>query len=89
MQSVKLLSKDEKCPGNSSSVGESNEGSSIGASGNVSSSTGTTNAGLNIVCAAVAFMDIKSAAKAHATEHILDERVITTEYYEPHTLPIP
>jgi len=35
------------------------------------------------VCAAVAFMDIKSAAKAHASENSLDDRNLVTDYYEP------
>ncbi|VVD01200.1 unnamed protein product [Leptidea sinapis] len=50
----------------------------------------TTGAGGNInsgVCATVAFMDIKSASKAHNIEHVLDERTLTTEYYEPAAIP--
>ncbi|XP_060804882.1 protein split ends isoform X2 [Amyelois transitella] len=39
------------------------------------------------VCATVAFMDIKSASKAHNAEHVLDERTLTTEYYEPAAIP--
>ncbi|EEB11615.1 hypothetical protein Phum_PHUM127560 [Pediculus humanus corporis] len=35
------------------------------------------------ICAAVAFMDIKSASKAHNCEHTLDEHSLSTEYYEP------
>lgn len=38
------------------------------------------------VCATIAFMDIKSASKAHTAEHKFDDRVLTTEYYEPTTL---
>lgn len=38
------------------------------------------------VCAAVAFMDIKSAAKAHGVDHTLDERLLTTVYYEPQAI---
>lgn len=34
-------------------------------------------------CAAVSFMDIKSAAKAHASENCLDDRNLVTDYYEP------
>lgn len=34
-------------------------------------------------CAAVAFMDIKSASKAHASENSLDDRCLVTDYYEP------
>lgn len=41
---------------------------------------GTTNLCL---CATVSFMDIKSASKAHHMEHKLDDRILTTEYYEP------
>ncbi|XP_055640208.1 protein split ends isoform X2 [Toxorhynchites rutilus septentrionalis] len=41
------------------------------------------------VCATIAFMDIKSASKAHTAEHKFDDRILTTEYYEPplHTMP--
>lgn len=39
------------------------------------------------LCATVAFMDIKSASKAHNAEHVLDERTLTTEYYEPAAIP--
>nr|CAD7452134.1 unnamed protein product [Timema tahoe] len=39
------------------------------------------------LCATVAFMDIKSAAKAHNMEHKLDERCLSTEYYEPAAIP--
>lgn len=35
----------------------------------------------------VAFMDIKSAAKAHTAEHKFDDRTLTTEYYEPAAIP--
>jgi hypothetical protein len=38
------------------------------------------------VCATIAFMDIKSASKAHTAEHKFDDRILTTEYYEPATL---
>jgi hypothetical protein len=44
----------------------------------------------NNVCttaaATVSFMDIKSAAKAHTAEHKFDDRLLTTEYYEPTSL---
>lgn len=36
------------------------------------------------MCAAtIAFMDIKSASKAHLVEHKFEDRILTTEYYEP------
>ncbi|XP_044272580.1 protein split ends isoform X2 [Tribolium madens] len=35
----------------------------------------------------VAFMDIKSASKAHNAEHKIDDRTLTTEYYEPAAIP--
>lgn len=35
------------------------------------------------ICATIAFMDIKSASKAHTAEHKFDDRILTTEYYEP------
>lgn len=38
------------------------------------------------ICATIAFMDIKSASKAHLAEHKLDDRILTTEYYEPSTM---
>ncbi|XP_058445864.1 protein split ends isoform X3 [Malaya genurostris] len=41
------------------------------------------------VCATIAFMDIKSAAKAHTAEHKFDDRILTTEYYEPSLLTMP
>ena len=89
MQSVKLLPRGEECPvdgGSSSSLGESNEGgsgSSSGGGGGGGSGGSSTSGG---AAATVAFMDIKSAAKAHATEHTLDERALTTQYYEPQHL---
>ncbi|XP_073961566.1 spen family transcriptional repressor split ends isoform X2 [Choristoneura fumiferana] len=39
------------------------------------------------ICATVAFMDIKSASKAHNAEHVLEDRTLTTEYYEPAAIP--
>ncbi|XP_062545457.1 protein split ends isoform X5 [Armigeres subalbatus] len=41
------------------------------------------------VCATIAFMDIKSASKAHTAEHKFDDRILTTEYYEPSLLTMP
>ncbi|KAJ8712357.1 hypothetical protein PYW07_005199 [Mythimna separata] len=49
--------------------------------------TGVNAGGASGVCATVAFMDIKSASKAHNAEHVLDERTFTTEYYEPAAIP--
>lgn len=49
--------------------------------------TGASVSGNSGVCATVAFMDIKSASKAHNIEHVLDERTLTTEYYEPAAIP--
>ncbi|KAJ8715094.1 hypothetical protein PYW08_005075 [Mythimna loreyi] len=49
--------------------------------------TGVNAGGASGVCATVAFMDIKSASKAHNAEHVLDERTLTTEYYEPAAIP--
>jgi hypothetical protein len=74
--------------GSSSSLSEGNEGgsgSSSGGGGGGGSGGGgsSSNGGAS---ATVAFMDIKSAAKAHATEHTLDERALTTQYYEPQHL---
>lgn len=77
VQSVKLLPRGEECPGDGSSGCEA--GSEAGSGG----SAGSSSQGAS---ATVAFMDIKSAAKAHATEHTLDERSLTTQYYEPQHL---
>ncbi|KAH7642214.1 hypothetical protein HUG17_5259 [Dermatophagoides farinae] len=38
----------------------------------------------NSVSATVAFIDIKSAAKAHSSENKIEERTLKTDYYEPH-----
>lgn len=83
VQSVKLLPRGEECPVDGGSLGEGNEGGS-GAGGGVSVGGGSASTGG--ASATVAFMDIKSAAKAHATEHTLDERALTTQYYEPQHL---
>ncbi|PZC78889.1 hypothetical protein B5X24_HaOG217083 [Helicoverpa armigera] len=48
---------------------------------------GVNAGGASGICATVAFMDIKSASKAHNAEHVLDERTLTTEYYEPAAIP--
>jgi hypothetical protein len=52
---------------------------------NVSSSNQSSYNGMPAIgiCATVAFMDIKSASKAHLAEHKFDDRILTTEYYEP------
>ncbi|XP_045775144.1 protein split ends isoform X9 [Maniola jurtina] len=56
--------------------------------GRMESASASSNASANSgVCATVAFMDIKSASKAHNVEHVLDERTLTTEYYEPAAIP--
>jgi RNA recognition motif-containing protein len=47
-----------------------------------STTTVTTN-NLNGVSATVAFIDIKSAAKAHNSENKIEERTLKTDYYEP------
>jgi RNA recognition motif-containing protein len=44
-------------------------------------------AGESAMACTVAFMDIKSASKAHNAEHKLDDRTLTTEYYEPAAIP--
>ncbi|XP_011634825.1 protein split ends isoform X2 [Pogonomyrmex barbatus] len=89
VQSVKLLPRGEECPvdgGSSSSLGEGNEGGSGSSSGGGGGSGGGSSSISGGASATVAFMDIKSAAKAHATEHTLDERALTTQYYEPQHL---
>lgn len=89
MQSVKLLPRGEECPvdgGSSSSLSEGNEGGSGSSSGGGGSGGGGGSSTSGGASATVAFMDIKSAAKAHATEHTLDERALTTQYYEPQHL---
>ncbi|XP_055614579.1 protein split ends-like [Uranotaenia lowii] len=50
---------------------------------NTSSSSSSGNSLVLSVCATIAFMDIKSASKAHTAEHKFDDRILTTEYYEP------
>lgn len=49
--------------------------------------SGLVGCGAAGICATVSFMDIKSASKAHNTEHKLDEHLLTTEYHEPGPLP--
>lgn len=44
---------------------------------------GTNNNGNGSVSATVAFIDIKSAAKAHSQENKIEERTLKTDYYEP------
>ncbi|XP_008196762.1 protein split ends isoform X1 [Tribolium castaneum] len=44
-------------------------------------------AGEGAMACTVAFMDIKSASKAHNAEHKIDDRTLTTEYYEPAAIP--
>ncbi|XP_063915832.1 protein split ends-like isoform X3 [Zophobas morio] len=44
-------------------------------------------AGESAMACTVAFMDIKSASKAHNAEHKIDDRTLTTEYYEPAAIP--
>lgn len=34
-------------------------------------------------CATVAFIDIKSAAKAHNADNKIEDRTLKTDYYEP------
>ncbi|XKL59447.1 hypothetical protein PGB90_000463 [Kerria lacca] len=48
---------------------------------------GLVGCGTTGICATVSFMDIKSAAKAHTSEHKLDEHLLTTEYHEPAPIP--
>lgn len=72
VQNVKLLGRTES------------PGAATGASASATPSAGGSPGG---VCATVAFMDIKSASKAHNVEHVLDERTLTTEYYEPAAIP--
>lgn len=74
MQSVKLLPPRHAGPGAGAGT----------AAAVAAASAAEDGAGL---CAAVAFMDIKSASKAHTAEHKLDERCLTTEYYEPPAAP--
>ncbi len=39
--------------------------------------------------ATVAFMDIKSANKAHCIEHKVEDRILRTDYYDPTSTPTP
>lgn len=69
---------------------EQSNGTSSNLSSNVSSSnqSSTLHCGMPTIgiCATIAFMDIKSASKAHLAEHKFDDRILTTEYYEPSTM---
>lgn len=38
---------------------------------------------ITLCAATIAFVDIKSASKAHLAEHRFDDKILTTEYYEP------
>lgn len=44
---------------------------------------GNTGLAVNGVSATVAFIDLKSAAKAHSSENKIEERTLKTDYYEP------
>lgn len=66
------------CSSVSNNVSSSNQSSSGGNNNNSSSGSGSIT-----ICATIAFMDIKSASKAHLAEHKFDDRILTTEYYEP------
>lgn len=63
--------------------------SSTNSTNNMAMCTTTALANYNAgsVCATVAFIDIKSASKAHTAENKFDDRVLTTEYYEPSSIP--
>lgn len=50
---------------------------------NVSNNNVTSSNCITMCAATIAFMDIKSASKAHLAEHKFDDRILTTEYYEP------
>lgn len=71
MQSVKLL-KDKD-------TGNATTSTATQLSANTSE-TGTSPA----VAATVAFIDIKSASKAHAAQNSVDGRVLRTDYYDAH-----
>lgn len=71
VQSVKLLPRGSK---------DVTGGGIAGAGVGSAASEGT-------VACTIAFMDIKSASKAHTAEHKIEERTLTTEYYEPAAIP--
>lgn len=71
MQSVKLLPR-----GNAATT--AGAGATAGGKEETNEST---------MACTVAFMDIKSASKAHNVEHKIDDRTLTTEYYEPAAIP--
>lgn len=74
VQSVKLLSRsDSRTDGGGGREGAGGE-------------EGQRDGGGSLACT-VAFMDIKSASKAHTAEHKIEERILTTEYYEPQAVP--
>lgn len=71
------------CSSNNNTVSNSVNYNSI----STCSADNSTNCSIGSVCATVAFMDIKSASKAHTAEHKFDDRLLTTEYYEPSSIP--
>lgn len=76
VQSVKLLSRSDSRNPSEGSAGSQGSGTEDGMS----------REGGSLACT-VAFMDIKSASKAHTAEHKIEERILTTEYYEPQAVP--
>ena len=48
--------------------------------------TSSNNNCITVCAATIAFMDIKSASKAHLAEHKFEDRILTTEYYEPSSM---
>lgn len=64
-----------------------NNSASTTNSSTIISSDVSANVQLISICATVSFMDIKSASKAHNSEHKFDDRMLTTEYYEPSSIP--
>lgn len=76
--------------GSSSTVGSisgsilgTNNNGGIGSNNISTSGNGGIGSSCGGLACTVAFMDIKSASKAHTAEHKLDDRTLTTEYYEP------
>ncbi|KAG8228386.1 hypothetical protein J437_LFUL008236 [Ladona fulva] len=82
VQSVKLLPRGHPSGQHHSSSHHGSSHHHHGGKGGTDEDSGAGGGGGGL-CATVAFMDIKSAAKAHDAEHTLEDRALTTEYYEP------
>ena len=77
VQSVKILPRKSDENNSLSSTNQSNVNSNTNSNSHLASSYS------NGISATVAFIDIKSASKAHNSENKIEERTLKTDYYEP------